>query len=184
MPFRFEKLSLSGAILIKPDVFADERGFFVETYKYSEFAKAGITEQFTQDNRSCSKKHVLRGLHFQKNPLPQGKLVSCLRGKIFDVAVDIRRGSPAYAQWAGVELSEENNFMFYIPAGFAHGFLVLSEAAEVLYKCTKEYSPENERGIIWNDPDIRINWPVVNPILSEKDKRLPGLKDADNNFCY
>ena len=156
----------------------------MEIYKYSEFAKAGITEQFSQDNRSYSKRHVLRGLHFQKNPLSQGKLVSCLKGKMFDVAVDIRIGSPAYAQWVGVELSEENNAMFYIPSGFAHGFLVLSDAAEVLYKCTKEYSPENERGIVWNDPDIRISWHVKEPVLSEKHKTSPLLKDADNNFSY
>lgn len=156
----------------------------METYKYSEFANAGIKEYFAQDNYSNSKRHVLRGLHFQKNPMAQGKLVYCLKGRIFDVAVDIRRGSHAYSQWIGLELSEGNRFMMYIPPGFAHGFVVLSETAEVIYKCTEEYSRDNERGIIWNDNDIKVKWPVENPILSEKDKRLPLLKDADNNFSY
>ncbi len=184
MSFKFEKLTLSGPLLIKSDVFKDERGFFMETYKHSEFEKAGIKEHFTQDNYSKSKRDVLRGLHFQKNPTAQGKLVYCLRGKIFDVAVDIRKGSPAYSQWVGVELSEANISMLYIPPGFAHGFLVLSDVAEVIYKCTEEYSPENERGVIWNDNDIKVNWPVKNSVLSEKDKMLPLLRDADNNFSY
>ncbi|MDI6703421.1 MAG: dTDP-4-dehydrorhamnose 3,5-epimerase [bacterium] len=184
MPFDFKKLSIPEIILIKPKIFVDERGFFMETYKYSDLAKVGIKENFVQDNHSKSVRSVLRGLHYQKNPRAQGKLVRCLKGKVFDVAVDIRKGSPTYGQWIGVELSEENNHMLYLPPGFAHGFLVLSDVAEIIYKCTEEYSPEDDRGIIWNDPDIKINWPVKDPILSEKDKGYPMLKNADNNFYY
>jgi len=184
MSFKFEKLSLSGPLLIKPYIFSDQRGTFMEIYRYSEFANAGITEHFIQDNISKSKKNTLRGLHYQKNPKAQGKLVYCLKGKIFDIVVDIRVGSPTYAQWINMELSEENNFMLYVPAGFAHGFLALSDKAEVIYKCTEEYSPKYEGGIIWNDPDIKIRWPVENPTLSEKDKKLPALRTADNNFRY
>jgi len=182
MSFNFKRLLLSEIILITPRIFGDERGFFMEAYKHSDFSKAGIPEYFVQDNQSKSEKYVLRGLHYQKDPAAQGKLIRCLRGKIFDVAVDIRQGSPTYAQWVGVELSEENNHMLYIPPGFAHGFVALSDIVEIIYKCTAEYSPENERGIIWNDPDINIDWPVKNPILSERDKGYPILKEADNNF--
>ena len=182
MPFTFKKLSIPGIILIKPHIFTDERGFFIETYKHSNFDKAGIIENFMQDNLSKSKKNVLRGLHYQKNPAAQGKLVRCINGRIFDVAVDICKGSPTYMKWVGIELSEKNNYMLYISPGFAHGFVVLSDEAEVMYKCTREYSPENDRGIIWNDPDININWPVEEPVLSRKDNSLPFLKDADNNF--
>lgn len=182
MPFKFSPLEIPDLILIEPVFFKDERGFFMEIYKYSDFAQAGIKEYFIQDSHSRSKKNVLRGLHYQKYPKAQEKLVQCLKGRIFDVAVDIRIGSPTYRQWVGLELSDENNLMLYIPAAFAHGFVVLSDYAEVIYKCTQEYSPENERGIIWNDPDIGIKWPVENPILSENDRRLPPLKDADNNF--
>ncbi|MBI4689729.1 MAG: dTDP-4-dehydrorhamnose 3,5-epimerase [Nitrospirae bacterium] len=182
MPFEFKRLSLPEIILITPRVFRDERGFFVEIYKYSDFAEAGIREFFVQDNHSKSAKYVLRGLHYQKNPAAQGKLMRCLKGKIFDVAVDIRKGSPRYAQWVGAELSEENNHMLYVPPGFAHGFIALSDIVEVLYKCTSEYSPENESGIIWNDPDINITWPAKEPVLIEKDNQLPLLRNADNNF--
>ena len=184
MPFAFEKLPIPGPLLIKPGILRDQRGTFMEIYRYSEFANAGITGHFIQDNFSKSKKNTLRGLHYQKNPKAQGKLVCCLKGKIFDVAVDIRVGSPTYAQWISMELSEENNFILYIPAAFAHGFLALSDTAEVIYKCTEEYSPKDEGGIIWNDPDIKIRWPVENPTLSEKDKKLPALRAADNNFRY
>lgn len=184
MPFDFQRLSIPEVILICPDVFTDERGFFLEVYKYSDFSEAGIKEYFVQDNQSRSIKGVLRGLHFQKNPKAQGKLVRCLKGKIFDVAVDIRKNSPTYGKWIGIELSEENNYMLYIPPAFAHGFVVLSDVADVLYKCTEEYSPENDRGIIWNDPMINIKWPAKDLILSEKDKKLPLLQDADNNFYY
>ncbi len=175
MPFDFKQLSIPDVILIEPRVLTDERGFFMETYKYSDFAKMGIREKFVQDNHSMSIKSVLRGLHYQENPKAQGKLVRCLKGRIFDVAVDIRSSSHSYTQWVGIELSEENHSMLYIPAGFAHGFLVLSQMAEVVYKCTEEYSPEHDSGIIWNDPKININWPISDPIISEKDKNLPRL---------
>jgi dTDP-4-dehydrorhamnose 3,5-epimerase len=125
---------------------------------------------------------VLRGLHYQKTPHAQGKLIQCIKGNIFDVAVDIRKGSPAFKRWISAELSEENNRMLYIPPGFAHGFIVISDSADVMYKCTREYSPGDDRGIIWNDPDINIRWPIPDPVLSEKDRMLPLLRDADNNF--
>ncbi len=184
MPFNFKKLSIPEVILITPEIFSDSRGYFSETYKYSDFVKAGIKEYFIQDNYSFSYKGVLRGLHYQKNPDAQAKLVQCLKGKIFDVVVDIRKNSPDYSKWVGIELSEENRLMLYVPSGFAHGFVVISETAEVLYKCTREYSPLNDRGIIWNDPDIDIEWPISEPILSEKDKKHPYLKEADNNLIY
>jgi dTDP-4-dehydrorhamnose 3,5-epimerase len=184
MPFKFKQLEIPGIILIELKIFTDSRGYFMETYKYSDFAKAGIQENFVQDNCSRSVRGVLRGLHYQKNPNAQGKLVQCLRGKIFDVAVDIRKGSQTFGKWTGVELSDENNLIIYVPPAFAHGFVVLSESADVMYKCTREYSPEDDRGVIWNDPDIGIIWPVPDPILSEKDAKHPMLKDADNTFEY
>ena len=184
MSFSFKRLAIPEVILIEHRMFTDERGFFLETYKYSDFAKRGIREYFVQDSHSRSARDVLRGLHYQKNPKGQGKLVRCLTGEVFDVAVDIRRGSPTYGQWVSVELSEINNNMIYIPSGFAHGFVVLSKTADMVYKTTEEYSPENDRGIIWNDPDIKVLWPVKNPILSEKDLRHPPLRIADNNFDY
>jgi dTDP-4-dehydrorhamnose 3,5-epimerase len=184
MPFHFKRLAIPEVILIEPKIFKDERGSFMETYKYSDFAPMGIKEHFVQDNYSKSLKVVLRGLHFQKNPNAQGKLIQCIKGKIFDVAVDIRKGSPTYRQWVSIELSEENNLILYVPAAFAHGFVVLSESVDVIYKCTKEYSPEDDRGIVWNDPETNIHWPVKDPLLSEKDKNHPLLKDADNNFEY
>lgn len=184
MPFDFRKLSLPEVILVVPRVFRDDRGFFVETYKYSDFAAQGIPEHFVQDNHSKSSCSVLRGLHYQKYPKSQGKLIRCVRGGIFDVAVDIRKGSPSFGKWTGAELTEENNHMLYIPPAFAHGFVVLSDTAEIMYKCTEEYSPADDRGIAWNDPAIAVAWPVKDPILSEKDKMNPLLKDADNNFLY
>ena len=184
MPFIFKPLVIPGIILIEPRVFRDERGFFMETYKSSDFAQIGIKEHFVQDNYSRSSLGVLRGLHYQKNPSAQGKLVQCVQGRIFDVAVDIRKGSPTFRHWVGIELSGENNYMLYVPPAFAHGFLALSESADVLYKCTREYAPEDDRGILWNDPDIHIQWPIKDPVLSEKDIAHPLLKDADNNFEY
>jgi dTDP-4-dehydrorhamnose 3,5-epimerase len=184
MPFNFKRLAIPEVILIEPKVFSDKRGFFAEIYKYSDFTGMGIKEYFVQDNYSKSSRGVLRGLHFQKNPHAQGKLVQCIKGKIFDVAVDIRKGSPTFRQWVSVELSEENNLILYVPSAFAHGFVVLSEVANVIYKCTREYSPEDDCGIVWNDPDLGIHWPVKDPILSEKDKSHPLLRDADNNFEY
>lgn len=183
MPFEFKKLELPEIILITPRIFRDERGYFLETYKHSDFAKAGITEDFIQDNVSSSGKNALRGLHYQKNPDAQGKLVRCSKGEVLDVAVDIRKNSPRYGKWVSVILSENKNIL-YIPAGFAHGYQAISGCAEVLYKTTKEYSPENERGIIWNDPDIGVKWNSKEPLLSAKDRLLPPLKDADNNFTF
>jgi len=171
-------------MLIGPRAFSDDRGYFMETYKYSDFVSAGIAESFVQDNYSRSGRGVLRGLHYQKNPSGQGKLVQCITGKIFDVAVDIRKGSPYFGRWVGMELSEENNLMLYIPAGFAHGFVVVSGTADVVYKCTREYAPADDRGIIWNDPVIGIRWPVNEPVLSAKDSAHPRLEDAENNFKY
>ncbi len=184
MPFTYKKLDIPEIILIEPKVFSDPRGFFIETYKHSDFVHMGIQEHFVQDNFSRSQEDVLRGLHFQKNPNAQGKLIQCLKGKIFDVTVDIRKGSPSFGRWVSIELSEENKRMLYIPPTFAHGFVILSETADVIYKCTKEYSPEDDRGVIWNDPDINIHWPVKDPIHSEKDANHPLLKDADINFEY
>jgi dTDP-4-dehydrorhamnose 3,5-epimerase len=184
MPFYFKRLAISEVILIEPEIFRDERGFFAETYKYSDFAQIGIKEHFVQDNYSRSIRGVLRGLHYQKNPNAQGKIVQCIKGNVFDAAVDIRKGSPTFGQCVSVELSEYNNLILYVPPAFAHGFVVLSEEAYVVYKCTREYSQEHDRGIIWNDPSIGIQWPINDPIVSEKDKRHPALKDADNNFKY
>jgi len=185
MPFEFERLEIPDVILIKPKVFTDERGLFMETYKYSDFAEFGIKERFVQDNHSKSiKKGVLRGLHYQKYPVAQGKLIRVVQGEIFDVAVDIRKGSPYYGKWIGVILSSENKNILYIPPGFAHGFCTLSDVIDLIYKCTNVYSPEYERGIIWNDPNIGIEWPVENPILSKRDLQLPTLDKADNNFVY
>jgi len=184
MPFIFKRLEIPDVVLIEPKIFGDDRGFFMETYKYSEFRKNGIEYGFVQDNHSKSRKGVLRGLHYQLRPMEQGKLVRCIRGRIWDVAVDIRKGSPWYKKWVAVELSEENKLMLWIPPGFAHGFVALEDNTEVVYKVTKEYAPELDRGIIWNDPDIGIEWPIENPILSEKDSKLPRLRDAENNFIY
>jgi dTDP-4-dehydrorhamnose 3,5-epimerase len=184
MPFTFERLSIPQVVLIQPRVFSDSRGFFLETYKHSDFAKFGIGGHLVQENESRSVRGVLRGLHYQKNPKAQGKLVRCLDGRIFDVAADIRRGSPYFGKWVGVELSDQTKAMLYIPTGFAHGFVVLSDVAEVLYKCTEEYAPAEEAGIIWNDHQLGISWPMDQPILSERDRMLPPLEDADLNFIY
>jgi len=165
------KTPIDGLLTIKPKIFADPRGMFYEVYSENRYEEHGIP-CFVQDNHSVSKKGVLRGLHYQVNP-GQGKLVRVTRGEVFDVAVDIRKQSPTYGKWWGLSLSETNNFQLYIPIGFAHGFCVLSESAEVLYKCSDYYSPENERGILWNDPDLAIDWPVKDPILSEKDAVSP-----------
>ncbi len=178
MPFKFTRLAIPEVILIEPQVFPDERGFFMETYKYSEFAAFGIREEFVQDNHSRSVKGVLRGLHYQRAPKAQGKLVRVVVGEIFDVGVDIRKGSPTYGKWVGERLSAENKRMLYIPPGFAHGFCVLSKVAEVLYKTTEEYAPEYDAGIRWNDPEIGIRWPIEHPILSQKDAALPRLREV------
>ncbi|NLI10087.1 MAG: dTDP-4-dehydrorhamnose 3,5-epimerase [Elusimicrobia bacterium] len=176
MPFQFEKTSIDGLILVKPKIFKDERGFFAEEYKKSEFVKAGINCDFVQDNRSKSSKGVLRGLHFQKEPFAQAKLVRCIKGKIWDVAADLRKGSKTYGKWLAFELSEENFNMLFIPEGFAHGFLTLSEEAEVFYKCSREYSPSHDSGIKYDDPFLSVKWPLREVFLSEKDKNLPYLE--------
>jgi dTDP-4-dehydrorhamnose 3,5-epimerase len=173
--------SIEGVYIIEPTVFGDERGYFMETYHKEEFKKAGLDFSFVQDNQSKSKKGVLRGLHFQYTK-PQGKLVRVIKGKVFDVVVDLRKDSPSYGKWEGVILSEENKKQFYVPEGFAHGFLVLSDEAEFIYKCTDFYDGEDEGGILWNDPDIGIKWPVddINRvILSEKDREWKTLKDLE-----
>ena len=178
MPFEFKKLEIQDVILIEPKVFGDERGFFMEGYKKSEFFANGIDVEFEQDNHSSSTKGVLRGLHYQLPPKEQAKLVRCIDGEVFDVAVDIRKNSSTFGKWVGVKLSAENKKMLYIPKGFAHGFVVLSDRAQLLYKATNEYSKENDRGIAWNDPNINIDWGIdFEPILSEKDKIQPLLKD-------
>ncbi|ADP77084.1 dTDP-4-dehydrorhamnose 3,5-epimerase [Methanothermus fervidus DSM 2088] len=177
--FKFKKTSIPGLYVIKPKVFEDERGYFMETYNAKEFKKANINAKFVQDNQSFSKKGVLRGLHFQYRR-QQGKLVRVIKGKIFDVAVDLRKNSETYGEWESVILSGKNKKMFYIPEGFAHGFLVLSDTAIVTYKCTDFYYPEYEGGIIWNDPDIGIEWPIDEVdklIISDKDKKWKPLKE-------
>ena len=178
MPFDFISLEIPDIKLVIPKVFKDDRGFFLESYKKSDFIANGIADDFKQDNYSKSSKGVLRGLHCQASPKEQAKLVRCCRGKIFDVAVDIRKSSKTFGHWVGEILSEENNHILYIPAGFAHGFVVLSDTAEIIYKTSNEYSKEHDRGILWNDPDININWGIdFMPVLSEKDKIQPLLKD-------
>lgn len=182
MSFQFQRLRIPDVILIEPQKYRDARGFFLETYKMSSFSANGIPQSFIQDNLSHSARGVLRGLHYQKHPRAQGKLVIALRGRIFDVAVDIRKGSASYGQWVGLELSAESSQMLYVPVGFAHGFCVLSKEADVLYKVTAEYCPDLDRGLAWNDPQIGIQWPVGEPLLSAKDAGLPTLAQADNNF--
>jgi len=184
MTFKFKRLSIPDLILVEPKMHRDGRGYFMETYKLSEFSLSGIPAAFVQDNHSQSLRAVLRGLHFQKSPKAQGKLVRVLSGEIFDVAIDLRKGSPTYGRWSGETLSAENNRMLYIPQGFAHGFCVLGDSADVHYKVTEEYSAEHEFGIIWNDPDISIDWPIRNPTVSEKDAAYSRLKDTDTGFVY
>lgn len=170
------KTHLPGVIVFEPKVFGDTRGFFLETYREDVLQEAGITAHFVQDNHSRSKRGVLRGLHYQMTQ-PQGKLVRVTSGAVFDVAVDIRQGSPTFGQWYGAQLDEESMRMMYIPHGYAHGFVVLSDIADFLYKCTDYYHPQSEQGIAWNDPDIGIDWPISDVSLSEKDKTNVQLKD-------
>lgn len=176
MPFEFKPQEIKDVILVEPKVFGDARGFFMETYKKSDFFANGIDVEFNQDNHSKSTKGVLRGLHFQKAPHAQAKLVRCSKGRIYDVAVDIRKGSSTFGKYVKVELSEENKRMLFIPAGFAHGFVALSDEVELLYKASGEYCSEADCGIIWNDSDINIDWNIdFEPILSEKDKAQKTL---------
>ena len=180
MAFEFKRLAIPDVILVEPKVFNDERGFFLEGYKKSEFFANGIDVEFNQDNHSKSTKGVLRGLHYQLPPKAQAKLVRCIQGEIFDVAVDIRKNSSTYGKWVGEKLSAENKKMLFIPEGFAHGFVVLSETAELLYKASNEYSKEHDRGVLWNDPEISVAWGIdFEPILSDKDKHQPLLKDIE-----
>ncbi len=171
------KTKLKDCVVIEPKVFGDERGFFLETFQLSRYAEeAGITLPFVQDNHSRSSKGVLRGLHFQKKK-PQGKLVRVVKGEVYDIAVDIRPDSNTFGQWEGIILTEENKKQLWVPPGFAHGFVVLSDVADFEYKCTDYYDPSDEGSILWNDPDLNIDWPIPDPILSEKDSLAPCLKD-------
>ena len=182
MAFKFTKTDIEGVFIIEPKVFGDNRGYFMETYNENEFKEAGLNYVFVQDNQSKSKAGVLRGLHFQKTH-PQAKLVRVLEGEVFDVAVDLRKGSKTYGKWVGVILSEENRKQFMIPRGFAHGFVVLSETATFAYKCDEFYHPEDEGGIMWNDPEVGIDRPYKGEILlSEKDKKHPLLKESGIEF--
>ena len=184
MPFEFEKVStIPDLIVIKPRVFLDDRGWFLESFKTSEFLKYGISESFVQDNQSRNtQRGIVRGLHFQLNPHAQGKLVRCVLGAVFDVAVDIRKKSKTYGKWFGIELSSENHMMLWIPPGFAHGYCTLTEVSEVLYKQTHEYHAQSERVIRWNDCEIAVAWNVSQPTISEKDKLAPLLSQVENNF--
>ena len=184
--FKFTYTEIEGVFIAEPAVFPDERGYFMETYNENDFKEEGIDLTFVQDNQSKSSKGVLRGLHFQKTQ-PQGKLVRVISGEVFDVAVDLRKASQTYGKWVGVRLSAENQKQFFIPKGFAHGFVVLSDEAEFVYKCTDFYKGDDEGGILWNDPDIGIEWPIEdigeeNILLSEKDKLWKPLKDTDVDF--
>ena len=180
--FTFTETKIKDVYIIEPTVFGDERGYFMETYSEADFKATGLDYSFVQDNQSSSKKGVLRGLHFQKTH-PQAKLVRVLRGEVFDVAVDLRANSPTYGQWVGELLSAENHKQLMIPRGFAHGFVVVSDSAEFAYKCDEFYHPEDEGGLLYNDPDIAIEWPEVGElILSEKDKLHPSLKESNITF--
>ena len=173
---RVSKTGLDGVLIIEPEVFRDSRGIFYESYSGKKYEEHGIPNHFVQDNHSVSTQGTVRGLHYQVSP-GQAKLVRVTRGEVFDVVVDIRKNSPTHGKWWGTRLSETNYLQLYIPVGFAHGFCVLSESAELLYKCSDYYSPENERGIIWDDPDLAIDWPTEQPILSEKDQTHPRFRD-------
>lgn len=180
--FTFNETKIKDVYIIDVKTYGDNRGYFMETYKESDFKEAGLNYNFVQDNQSSSRKGVLRGLHFQKTH-PQAKLVRVIKGEVFDVAVDLRKNSPTYGQWVGVVLSEENKRQFMIPRGFAHGFVVMSDYAEFAYKCDELYHPEDEGGIMWNDPAIGIEWPEIGEIiLSEKDKVHPSLADSKTEF--
>ena len=180
--FKFIETSIKDVYVIEPKKFGDNRGYFMETYKDSDFKEAGLNYTFIQDNQSKSKKGVLRGLHFQKT-FPQAKLVRCIEGEVFDVCVDLRKDSPTYGKWEGVVLSAEKGNQFMVPRGFAHGFIVLSETATFCYKCDEKYHPEDEGGIMWNDPEINVSWPYDGEVLlSEKDKIHPSLKDSKITF--
>lgn len=178
---KVERAPLEGVLLLEPDVFADDRGHFMEVWRDTRYAEWGIRGPFVQDNVSFSRHGVLRGMHFQ-NPNPQGKLVTCIHGEVFDVVVDIRKGSSTFGQWFGSSLSFENGRQLYIPPGFAHGFVVTSESASFLYKCTAAYDPRSDHSLAWNDPEVGIEWPIREPTLSEKDRRAPRLRDLPEEW--
>lgn len=184
MPFQFNRLAIADVIQIDFQPFPDDRGLFAEVYKRSAFAEHGIGQAFVQDNYSISAKGVLRGLHFQRPPKAQAKLVTVFRGEIFDVAVDVRCGSPTYGKWLGMVLSASKQQMLYVPEGFAHGFCVLSDEACVMYKVTEEYAPEAESGVVWNDPTVKIEWPIRAPVVSDRDACLPRLGETEPSFFY
>jgi dTDP-4-dehydrorhamnose 3,5-epimerase len=184
MPFTFTHMSIPEVILVEAKAFNDERGYFAEIYKESNFTELGIDMPFVQDNLSRSTKGTLRGLHYQLNPEAQAKLVFAIRGTIFDVAVDVRHNSPTYGRWVGEVISDGNHRGLFVPEGFAHGFCVMSDEADVFYKVTKEHSAGHERGVIWNDATIMIKWPTVSPMMSARDTVLPMLESAENNFEY
>ncbi|MBY3619296.1 dTDP-4-dehydrorhamnose 3,5-epimerase [Acinetobacter sp. CUI P1] len=183
---KFTPTELEGVLIIEPAVFGDHRGWFMETFSEAKFQEQGLQLQFVQDNQSFSAaKGTLRGLHYQINPKAQTKLVRCTKGGIFDVAVDIRRGSPSYGKWFGIELTADNKKQLLIPKGFAHGFMTLTDDVEVQYKCDELYAPECDGGILWNDPEIGIKWPIhIQPVLSGKDESAPLLKNSSHNFVY
>jgi dTDP-4-dehydrorhamnose 3,5-epimerase len=174
--------NLPGLLIIDPEIFGDDRGYFFESFSKKSFEAAGIETGFVQDNESKSAKGVLRGLHFQEPPYDQGKLVRVSRGRVIDVSVDIRKGSATYGKWIAFELSEQNKRMLWIPAGFAHGFVTLEDDTVFIYKCTNQYNRDSENSIIWNDPDLNIDWGVENPIISDKDQKAPGFKDLNSPF--
>lgn len=179
MPFSFKPLSIPEIILIEPEAFSDSRGYFLESFKSSDFLLNNVPNCFVQDNLSFSKQNVIRGMHFQKKPKEQGKLVSVIKGSVLDIAVDLRKNSSTFLKWIAVELNDKNHAMLYIPEGFAHGFLTLTKEVYLLYKCTKEYDPKSDSGIRWDDPDIGIEWPIDKPIVSEKDQHLPTFRNLD-----
>jgi len=178
MPFKFTKLDIPDVILIEPAKFEDDRGFFIETYKSSDFISAGINADFQQDNHSYSKKNVIRGLHLQSDPSAQAKLIRVVHGRVWDVAVDLRIKSPSYLKWVGIDITSGNNQILYIPEGFAHGFATLSDNVHLIYKCSREYAPDCDSGVRWDDPDINIKWPLSDPIISDKDKKLPFINEV------
>ena len=183
MPFTFKRLEIPDVIVIEPKSFSDDRGFFLESFKESDFISNGIDVKFVQDNISHSVKDVIRGLHFQSPPKAQAKLITVVNGEILDVAVDIRKSSPTYGKWISEILSDDNHNLLYIPEGFAHGFDVLSKEADVMYKVNSEYSPEHEHGIIWNDPKLNIEWNIAKPIISNSDSQLPPFENLDDYFA-
>ena len=178
MPFTFTQAGIEGLVIVEPRVFPDDRGYFLESYKASEFRGAGIDVAFVQDNHSKSARGVLRGLHLQKPPYAQGKLVRALEGAVWDVAVDLREGSPSFGKWFGVELTAENHKMLYIPPGFAHGFVTLTHTAQFFYKCSAEYHKESEAGVRWDSLELAIEWPITEVTVSDRDEALPLLTEA------